>query len=609
MSSSGLTASSDCSMALKKHATSEELRELAREMMAATRPRRTAEKRRALTESDMPRQMVRYQRDQYVYQRLLQNKQRRLPLQHVSQYYQASYEYSCFRQRHIREQPQQSQPQPMQAEPVVPQKLRRRDGVDKAKSEQKSVNRIMSREQVDENFLQERFSRLFRKGQFDFQRQINRPHTAGLQAKEASPRKPRRKFTQPVVRLTSLRFPAPQRSRTKRQLKPDYRRAQSAYTVKEQLLPTFSSSEDENVGDVDDGQSHRDFDIQSSQRAKVAYKLEDSVSDVIAEKDEEIGFKTILNFMVACSSDVELFELTDEGYKSSIVLNSSPNMTENKFYGLTTSSRVLRGIKAWQREFRYSEVEIADKPLKLLQLFHSKQSRPVMKPYTAGDDILPPAGLRQPSSSFVWAKPANDRLTVAQSDISYLEEVGREGLRILSFVDILNQAIDRALVAEVSHKVLKALHNSSKAANKDLLLVNTILTGACVQLKRDSFLLGCSALDAQQKERLRHAPWVSSTDLFNPLLMEAINQEHVLFLQSKSMSCKSSDKRKISKTKPSTSALRGNQSCLDGSDVAKSSSSSTLHSPLCSPIVGTWVRLRLYIELLPTALLLMQYCI
>ena len=517
-------------------------------------------KRRKLTEDaevKPTRQFAVPNRERYEYQREPQYERRQLAPQHVSRYYHPSNEFDDFQQRSYRAESEfyaaldERSPQPPQlrrmareesddddfvaptAKPDSKKKLKHRDTVDAEQgSAKKTSKRKLSRDMADEQFQKENFSENFHREQLDIQRQIERAYNAGLKAQAAlesnpSPRKPKRKVV--IVPEPEV---APRRSKAK-------------------PLPDFSS-EEEDEPELEGAQEQEDSDGDEAELESL---------DEEEAPDEKIDFKVILKFMAACSGDSELIELSDDGYKSSIVLKSSQKMKENKFYGLTTASSITCANTTWSKSFKTRDNQTADKPLKLLELFRAKLGRPGMKPYKSGDESLPAASLKQPSSRYVWSVAADSKMMVAQSDVSYLEEVSREGLRILSFLEILNQAINRALTDKMSHSLLAALHASSVAASKDLLLVNTILTGACVQLKRDNFLLGCTALDASQKSRLRHEPWTTSTDLFSATLMDEIDKEHSRFLLSKSMSSKSSDKRSSSKPKASAtaSASRGNQ--------------------------------------------------
>ena len=572
MSDSSLTDSSVFSMAPKTRNKGKALSKMEQEMMSSVPTKRThstddAKRRKvADTQSERPyRPLARQSTTQY--EREAQHDRR--PQPSTSDRYYESEQYERSRQlpqrgelnpqmsESFREERSPRQPPPVrrydisdddddvdfQSPPArkgasgSKSKPKHRDAVDKATKDKKAEKvrrKAQNRDQADEQYQRETFSDAFRSEQANIQQQINEAYSAGQKSAVVStPRKAKRKVV--VVE-------EPQRTPKRK-------------SVKDKPLPDFSSSEEEDeLPDLND-----DDEEQITPERVPEPEAEAESSESEEDEDEEIGFKTILKFMAACSFDAELIELTDDGYKSSIVLKSSQKLKENKFYGLTTSSSLELAVQTWTKSFKARDQKTADKPLKYFELFQAKQGRPGMKPYKSGDDTLPAQPLRQPSARFTWAKTPESKISVAQSDISYLEEVGREGLRILSFLEILNQAINRALTDKMTHKILQALHNSSKAASKDLLLVNLILTGACVQLKRDNFLSGCTDLDASQKQRLRHSPWEASTDLFNPALMEEIDKEHVRFLQSKSMSSRSSDKSRPSKAKPAASASRGNQ--------------------------------------------------
>ena len=274
--------------------------------------------------------------------------------------------------------------------------------------------------------------------------------------------------------------------------------------------------------------------------------------------DEQISFQTLLKIVAHCAPEAKLVEVDEQNFKASVVLQSGQKLDTRKFYGLSTASSITSAVKGFQKLFYDRDVKVIDKPLKYLELFHAKGGRPNMKPYKSGDDILPADGLKPPSSRFAWAKKPESRISLAVTDVTFLEEVAREGLRILSFLELLNQALKSAFEDGLPMSIVKALHNSSIQASKDLLLVNTIFAGSMVQLKRDNFLATVSGIDAKQKETLRHAPWDCSTELFSSDVMTTINLEHVAYLQTRNMSLPPKQ-RPPNKAKHVTAAQRGNK--------------------------------------------------
>ena len=273
------------------------------------------------------------------------------------------------------------------------------------------------------------------------------------------------------------------------------------------------------------------------------------------EANEQISFQTLLKIVAHCAPEAKLLEFYEQNFKASVVLQSGHKLDTRKFYGLSTASSITLAVKGFQKLFYDKDI---DKPLKYLNLFHCKGGRPNMKPYKSGDDVIPAEGLKPPSSRFAWANQTGAHISLAVTDVTYLEEVAREGLRILSFLELLNQALKAAFTDNLPMSVVKALHTSSIQANKDLLLVNTIFAGSMVQLKRDNFLLTVTGLDAKQKETLRHAPWDCSTELFSSAIMNTINLEHVAYLQTHNMPIPATQ-RPPNKAKHMTSAQRGNK--------------------------------------------------
>ena len=283
--------------------------------------------------------------------------------------------------------------------------------------------------------------------------------------------------------------------------------------------------------DVSDADAHRKYQENS---ADEEYDPRDNRAEA-----KPTDYKTILRFM-AETTELDLVELPNQSLKNSRVLKSEEfeRPDPEKFYGLTTASGIVSVVETWATEFEKLHCGESKAKLKHGNLFHCKSSRPNMKPYKAGDARVPQETMRLPDKHYEWAKQPQSRVSVAISDIVYLEGVARDSLRVLSYVEGWHQCVQAGLKQGWNPHVMAEIQKTGIQANKDLNLLTSCFFNSCVQLRKDNFITGCT-LHTSQKMRMRHEPCANLANLFSAPLLEEINKEHIEELQVKSLSARS----------------------------------------------------------------------
>jgi len=234
--------------------------------------------------------------------------------------------------------------------------------------------------------------------------------------------------------------------------------------------------------------------------------------------------RTVLWFM-AEHSEARLVKMPNRGLENSRVLQSAKwdIPSPKQFYGLTTVSRLSVVVDGWASAFARRHCGKAKPKLEYGTLFRCTSMRPSMGFY-AGDSAVPSETLKFPDRQFAWAAKPARRVSVALSDVVYLEAIARDILRVLNFVEIWHQCVSTGLEEGWSPTLLGEIQSIGIQATTDLGLLVSVLFSCCVQLRKDSYILGCK-VRSHQKMRMRHESFVDATHVISNELLERVDRE------------------------------------------------------------------------------------
>ena len=277
---------------------------------------------------------------------------------------------------------------------------------------------------------------------------------------------------------------------------------------------------------------------QERARRNLDFEERDSDDENDASSDAlEYPFRDVIR-LIARHSEAEIRDVKTRSSKRRLTLLSDDAVEEAADYAaLTTASGIADSFTAWLHEFEERDVkENKGKPVRYHELFRSKLLKPSFKTYKAGDDMLKLSALKKPQRSFAWLPSVSKKHAVWDNDLLYLEELIRGGMRVISFKELVNQALNRALAGEARASDTERLHKCSKEANKELLRVFSCLLGVVTQVRRDDVVSRVvDTLTISQRARLRHAPVVAEDDLFPEQLLVDLDKEYQASLTTKAM--------------------------------------------------------------------------
>ena len=278
----------------------------------------------------------------------------------------------------------------------------------------------------------------------------------------------------------------------------------------------------------DAGAACRNLDFEQDEGSDA----EPEASDAAEEPD--FPFKDVIR-MIARLSEAEISDVKTKSQKRRLTLLSDDTSEEPADYAaLTTASGVVAGVEAWTEEFFEKDVaQPRGKPVRYKDSFRSKVLKPEFRTYKEGDNLLRLAALDKPKETFSWLPTASKRHSLWDADLLYLEELARGALRVISFKELVNQAMNKVLVGASTDA--DRLHRCSKEANKELLRVCACLLGMVTQLRRDDIISRIQDVTTAQRARLRHSELVTASDLFPPKLLQEIDQEYQTALTNKAV--------------------------------------------------------------------------
>ena len=254
-----------------------------------------------------------------------------------------------------------------------------------------------------------------------------------------------------------------------------------------------------------------------------------------SQEDTEFPFKDVIR-LIARKSEADIKDVQTKAQKRKLTLLSDENTEEPADYAaLTTAEGIVTAVDAWFEEFFDRDVKNdKGKPVRYKDMFRSKLLRPALKTYKEGDTRIRLTPLDKPKKTYSWLPTSSKRHSITDQDLQYVEELARGGLRVVSFKELVNQALN----ASLADKGLDAerLHRCSKEANKELLRIFTCLLGTCTQMRRDDVISRIQdTLTTSQRARLRHADVVTETELFPPELLQELDKEFQSTLTTKAM--------------------------------------------------------------------------
>lgn len=270
---------------------------------------------------------------------------------------------------------------------------------------------------------------------------------------------------------------------------------------------------------------------------KLNYERNNSGSedeDESAVSDTEFPFKHVIK-MIADNSEGTLADVKMPVKKRKLVMRSDDAKEEPaEFAALSTASGVVMSLVAWLEEFKEKDTARPQRPIKHGDLFKSKMLKPSLRTYKSGDEFVKLEAAQRATKAYPWLPKPSKRIGQWEADLLASEELIRGGLRVVSFQELVNQAMNVA-IQEGRALMAERLHRTNKEANKELLRIFTCLFGTIIQQRRDDILVRATDLTVEQRVALRHADVITEAGLFPETLLEQTGRDYEQELANKAM--------------------------------------------------------------------------
>ena len=204
----------------------------------------------------------------------------------------------------------------------------------------------------------------------------------------------------------------------------------------------------------------------------------------------------------------------------------------SNFRTLSTATGITQAVKARSKEFRHRDMTNG-KAVTFGKPFVSSKMKVSQNMYKGSDDIIPLTPLANTPNGPGWlhASRPDDKIELRERDISHWEGQARIALRILSLLELINQAMRRGAYS-ISCQNFQDLCSINVRAVKDLIKLTTSNFLNMVQLRRDNILQKLK-LTTDQLFDLRHSECTTQKYLFPQELVKEIDSKHLQNLQNR----------------------------------------------------------------------------
>lgn len=247
-----------------------------------------------------------------------------------------------------------------------------------------------------------------------------------------------------------------------------------------------------------------------------AYADPDSDDDEPPEPNKTVfPIRDVIHIM-AEHSDIKLTAGSDLGSKQFVMASDDPaSQVKDEFLSLTTSSGLITAVKMWEEEFAAKDLKKkGQKKLKLSEMYKCGKMKAALRSYRSGDEWLTTDTLYHEQQAYSWLAEPSTKVQVLQSDLAFMEGQMRSILRVVNFVEVLNQTVNVGLVKPFDSEVMANLHKCNKQATRELTKLSTGMFCGIAQLRKDDILGRSPNIPPKLAFKLRHSPIANVTTMF-----------------------------------------------------------------------------------------------
>ena len=247
-------------------------------------------------------------------------------------------------------------------------------------------------------------------------------------------------------------------------------------------------------------------------------------------------FKEVVNLM-AEFSDVKLTAGDRFSSKQFAMASDDPsNVVEKEFLALTTTSGLVTAVKMWEEEFARKDLQKkGQKKVKLNELYKCGKLKAALRSYKSGDEWLTTDTLFHEQQAYSWLAEPSAKIPVLQADLAYMESQMRNMLRVINFIEVLNQTVNAGLQKPFEPEVMGNLHKCNKQATRELIKLATGMFCGIAQLRKDDIIQRSPNIPYKLAFKLRHSPLANVTSMFPEEVLVEIDNVYSQQLQTSTM--------------------------------------------------------------------------
>ena len=263
---------------------------------------------------------------------------------------------------------------------------------------------------------------------------------------------------------------------------------------------------------------------------------EDSDNErVIVEPKKDIFPFREMIVMLAKNSDVELADCNrSSGGKHVMASDDTSGPPKPEFAALTTTVGVVSAIKLWEDEFKRKDTTRVKK-VKKRELFKCDKLRSSLRSYKSGDEWANMDPLLHEKQQYSWLADPEKNMKISQNDVTYIELQMRNILRVASFLEVVNQCVNKGFEQKFDEDVMVKLHRCGKHATGDIIKLAANMFCGMGVLRRDEILNRSDRIPPKLASRLRHAPIGNARTLFPEELLVEIDKVYTQKLSNQAL--------------------------------------------------------------------------
>ena len=229
--------------------------------------------------------------------------------------------------------------------------------------------------------------------------------------------------------------------------------------------------------------------------------------------------------LFAKHSDVELDEPAQgKGLKFTMASDDPTGSVKPEFAALTTTQGVRSAVSLWESEFYRKNTKRANKPVKSRRLFKCDKLRSSLRAYQAGDKCVNMDPLFYERQPYSWLAQPKQTMELLTSDITYMELQMRNILRVVNFVEVVNQTMNVGFNEKFDEDVMRKLHRCNKHATGDIIKLATNMFCGLATLRKDDILHRSQKIPEKFALQLRHEPISEARTLFSDTTLAEVDQ-------------------------------------------------------------------------------------